>query len=309
MISEKQLLANQKNALKSTGPRTARGKAIAASNSLKHGLLAKEVVITEGEGAEDQKAFDVLLADLVDQLRPIGSMEEILVEKIAVCYWRLGRANRYEVGVLRQKLDTATADYYEKRDFDGQRCNETDVEIDEQIKELQESMEDLQRNHKKFVSLGAKGASLEKIYDDDEMWEKLYNQYEYQLKDLPDRDVPSSQWIKEGLNRIDFSDDQIWDMLIKICEDQIHESQTTIEKLQKDKVTNKLRLSAIKKSSVLPSKLEMDTLLRYETAIERQLYRAIYQLERQQRRREGDYVPAPVQVDLNINDPKMGDQI
>jgi hypothetical protein len=49
MASEKQVLANQQNALKSTGPKTDEGKAIAARNSLKHGLLAKEVVITEGE--------------------------------------------------------------------------------------------------------------------------------------------------------------------------------------------------------------------------------------------------------------------
>ena len=65
MISEKQLLANQQNALKSTGPKTNEGRAISARNSLKHGLLAKEVVITEVEGAEDKAAFDSLVSDLV----------------------------------------------------------------------------------------------------------------------------------------------------------------------------------------------------------------------------------------------------
>ena len=45
MASEKQLLANQQNALKSTGPKTTGGKALAARNSLKQGLLAKEVVV------------------------------------------------------------------------------------------------------------------------------------------------------------------------------------------------------------------------------------------------------------------------
>jgi len=41
--------------------------------------------------------------------------------------------------------------------------------------------------------------------------------------------------------------------------------------------------------------------LRYEGAIERQLYKALNQLERLQRLRLGDNVPAPVEVDVDIN--------
>lgn len=40
---------------------------------------------------------------------------------------------------------------------------------------------------------------------------------------------------------------------------------------------------------------------RYETAIENKLYRAINQLERLQRTRRGEFVPAPQTVDLSIN--------
>ena len=47
----------------------------------------------------------------------------------------------------------------------------------------------------------------------------------------------------------------------------------------------------------------MDNFLRYETAIERQLYKAINQLERLQRMRTGDHVPPPVQVDVNTLGP------
>jgi hypothetical protein len=39
---------------------------------------------------------------------------------------------------------------------------------------------------------------------------------------------------------------------------------------------------------------------RYETAIENKLYRAIYQLERLQRTRQGEFVPAPEIVDVSI---------
>ncbi len=53
-LSERKLQANRQNARLSTGPRTARGKRTVARNAIKHGLLAREVVITAGEGAENQ---------------------------------------------------------------------------------------------------------------------------------------------------------------------------------------------------------------------------------------------------------------
>jgi hypothetical protein len=43
--------------------------------------------------------------------------------------------------------------------------------------------------------------------------------------------------------------------------------------------------------------------LRYQTTINRQFYQAINQLERQQRARRGEYVPAPVNVQLSHDIP------
>lgn len=290
MISEKQLAANQQNALKSTGPKTTEGKARSSGNSLKHGLLAKNVVITEGEGAEDRQAFEALLADMIDQFNPEGSLEEMLVEKIAVCYWRLGRAHRYEVGVLRQTLDTASEDYY--------KDHETDAQIDDQIVELQNTLNRMQSDLDKVSRLFAEEVSLEEIYDDDAIWDGLSETYSYLLAGAVDY---SSQGIKDALTQNGFNDTQIWKLLIESCQKQFDESKSLIEKLENDKVTNRLRLSALKQRGSLPPKIEMDNLLRYETAIERQLYKAITQLERSQRQRIGDYVPPPVQVDLNID--------
>lgn len=84
-VTEQQLEANRRNAAKSTGPRTAEGKHRSSRNALKHGLLAREVVILDGDGAETEADFDALLADLSDELRPRGVIEETLVERIATC--------------------------------------------------------------------------------------------------------------------------------------------------------------------------------------------------------------------------------
>ncbi|MHC4699638.1 MAG: hypothetical protein ACYTFQ_03585, partial [Planctomycetota bacterium] len=124
-VSEKQLEANKKNAKKG-GVKTSEGKAIVKYNALKHGLLAKEVVVTVGEGAENPGEFYALLEDLKIQLAPAGALEEMLTEKIAVAYWRLRRAYRYEVGLIRHDLDTATEDFYGKTNYSGNKTNRTD---------------------------------------------------------------------------------------------------------------------------------------------------------------------------------------
>jgi hypothetical protein len=40
MATQAQILANRRNAQKSTGPRTEKGKAVVSQNAVKHGLLA-----------------------------------------------------------------------------------------------------------------------------------------------------------------------------------------------------------------------------------------------------------------------------
>ena len=102
------------------------------------------------------------------------------------------------------------------------------------------------------------------------------------------------------MNNTGYIDEQIWQEHIDFCQSHINKYQQNIEKLKKDRVKNKLSLQAIKKSCSLPKEVEMNKVLRYETTIERQLYKAVNQLERLQRFRAGDHVPAPVQVDLNI---------
>jgi CRISPR/Cas system-associated endonuclease Cas1 len=52
-------------------------------------------------------------------------------------------------------------------------------------------------------------------------------------------------------------------------------------------------------AEVLPSPAVLDKILRYEATVERQLYRAMNQLERLQRRRNGEEVPPPLTMDVS----------
>ena len=96
MPSEKQLLANRRNAKKSTGPRSSTGKRIAKRNAITHGLLAKDVLI-DGEDSEDyRKMFEALR----EQLAPEGAIEEQLADRVAGALWRLRRLGKVEAGVF-----------------------------------------------------------------------------------------------------------------------------------------------------------------------------------------------------------------
>ena len=96
MTSLRQIRANQRNALKSTGPNTAEGKDRSRCNAVRHGLTA-ETVIGALEDAEDYKAFEgAIIADYDAQ----SVVERELVLRLASILWRLRRATTMETGLF-----------------------------------------------------------------------------------------------------------------------------------------------------------------------------------------------------------------
>jgi len=312
--TDKQIAANRRNAAKSTGPITPAGKAIAARNSLKHGLLAKEVVIDAGEGAESRDEFDAMLLDLKDHFDPQGPLEEILVEKIAVAYWRLRRAHRYEVGLIRKKLDNATDDYYKPDRFALSDSKNSPEQPDAKISEAQELRQAWQDDKKQFTSMRKAGKDLQETYDWEDNWGWLHDKAAETADDVSD-ESPAS--MRASLHKAGWTDDAIWQAHIDICAEQIEAQAQTIRDLhkqkevdrlalQKQKEVDRLALQVQKKIGCIPDAYDLDRLLKYEGSIEKQFYKAIDQLERLQRLRAGDNVPAPVNIDLAVDTENPG---
>ena len=108
--SERRTQANRRNALRSTGPITERGKRTVARNAIKHGVLAREVVIAAGDRKEDLSEFHDFVERLCEQYDPVGVVEESLVQIIATCLWRKARVIRAENGEIRKRLDLLAKD-------------------------------------------------------------------------------------------------------------------------------------------------------------------------------------------------------
>jgi hypothetical protein len=184
VISLRKLESNRSNGQKSTGPKTELGKRRSRRNAIKHGILASALLVKDGIGAEDAAEFQEFFDSLHADLEPIGALETMLVEKIAVCFWRQKRALRCEAGFL-------------KLSFIPPSTNALDDLLDA-----------------------------------------------FPIKPNPERD-------------------------------------------------------AVKDHHYLPLSPELDRILRYETAVQRQLMHAINQLERMQRARRGERVPAPLTVEIS----------
>jgi len=90
--SPAQLESNRKNAQKSTGPRTAEGKARSRQNSLKHGLTGQGIVLP----SEDVEKIDNLFDTLKIEMAPNGELARRLVQRTAFLFVRLDRSAEHE---------------------------------------------------------------------------------------------------------------------------------------------------------------------------------------------------------------------
>ncbi len=101
MSSIAQIHANRQNSQKSTGPRSAKGKAVVAKNAVKHGLFAQEAVIT----GENEKDYDLFREEILAELAPAGAMESILAERFVSLSWRLQRIERIQNLVIDSMIE------------------------------------------------------------------------------------------------------------------------------------------------------------------------------------------------------------
>ncbi len=88
MASEKQSAASRANGAKSRGPTTPAGKQKSSRNSLRHGMLARTIVLD----GESRDRFNQLHNALTSELNPANTIETQLVREMAIAHWRQMRS-------------------------------------------------------------------------------------------------------------------------------------------------------------------------------------------------------------------------
>jgi hypothetical protein len=143
-MSDRRKVTSPLNAKRSTGPRTAEGKAASRLNGIRHGLYS-EVTLVAGESEAELAAFGKRLrADLA----PVGEVEFMLADRIVSLSWRLRRLIALEAAVFEHEEAPCTYERAPGRAFAGacgdklMRVSAYEAKLDRQ---LFKTMHELQR--------------------------------------------------------------------------------------------------------------------------------------------------------------------
>jgi hypothetical protein len=293
-ISESKLKANRKNAKKSTGPRTARGKAYSRQNALKHAIFSRErneFLAKE----ENPNEFHEFYGRLLDELQPVGPLEEFEVEHIAICWLKLQRLWRYEnaeIEACRDKVARrAEEGFYDPLSRSTWRATIMSL--------LQTAQKEAETNGQ--VSQKLMGTIFAKSHILKFRWTRFQEEAEeiahkksdeIAAKIAEQRQMPLAE--AEALLKAD----------AKSVPEYLHfvAAETTRQAIR---TTYKewWRSSDSERDNdytrrLVPDDSATDKIIRYGNAIEKQMDRAYDRLERLQRRRRGESVLPPVSVQL-----------
>jgi len=320
-VSERRVQANRRNALRSTGPKTARGKRTAARNAIGHGFLAREVVITAGDGEETLEEFHALAERLWEYYEPAGVVEESLVQTIATCWWRKARVIRAENGEIRKRLDTLAVDRA-LRNSDKANLDLALMEMDLGLYSAENQADDKVSSRDRWSAMQGDQSNMR--------GHRSGLAYLSALLQTAKSEVASEGHISEKIRKKIFLAFCFWDCLFALTCLYAGPPETKVEGQPPDSVEDKqpgkrrpdvfafiddrletinvfkgyalerekLKGDAEARSFSLPPANATDKLLRYEAHLDRQLYRAMDQLERVQRQRRGENVPPPLNINL-----------
>lgn len=276
-VSECKLKANRENARKSTGPRTSRGKAYSRRNAVTHGLYVRPTTDFEALGEDAHEYWD-LLNGLWRQYAPVGRAEEIEVERVALCCWRLKRAWRYENAVnLTARRDFVRAELAEQEPY----CKERDKEEEAVILQLQNAKKELEDGGVE-ISQELKQRICAMMPGLEALWSALDKGAQERLQE-PDVSKRARELSPEMRS---------WVLSMFAVTNGI----AFLEALGSRRWTNVME-AAVGRHAI-PNGDALDKILRYEAAIDRQLGRSVDRLERLQRRRKGETLLPPVSVRL-----------
>jgi hypothetical protein len=109
--SEARIIANRNNASKSTGPSTPAGLRRSSSNSLKHGMTGRGIVVLEEDRDEIERRNEALQAEL----GPKSTLGQIMVGQMATLSVRMERGARQESAAIDARVRHADELFDEAR--------------------------------------------------------------------------------------------------------------------------------------------------------------------------------------------------
>lgn len=160
--------ASRKNALVSTGPKTLEGKSRSSKNATRHGVLSTLAVVP---GLEDARDWEDHLAGIMAALAPVGRLETLLAERVALTSWRLLRVARYEREAVCMGLEAVAEDTKERMHTKALFSRDPQAlaapsDLDD-ARGLRRELEDTLRTRKRFYAALPKREENEPVSQDE----------------------------------------------------------------------------------------------------------------------------------------------
>jgi hypothetical protein len=288
---------DERRGMSKGGPVTEEGKEIVRWNAARHGIRSPAPVVPGIEKAEDWKAHG---AGVLDSLKPVGHLETVLAERVALLSWRLHRVTRYETESIALYQEKAEDDLARQRRFDSRVLGE------EHPQAVRGNLKDAQRTYRVFKKLP--GLPDDKSLSGGDAAGVLWGVAAYvEDEDLEEVEPPSGvpEWARvEG-------DTTEWDgwtvglvrEYVDAMASQADEApeellEAATQKAQRDVISAKQAadrveqdLERMSRERLLPDEKTLEKVARYEAHLQRGLYKALHELEALQSRRQGGSAP------------------
>lgn len=256
-ISVSQLKANQTNAKKSTGAKTTEGKNIVAKNAIKHGIFAKQLILSDENPEDYQRLFD----DLQSALNPVGALEYSLVEKIAVNLWRQQRLIRSETA----HIELSNRDTHIVSAINTE-MNWTDTDwkvVEDDLQEVD------QEEYQWCQSIRAEYNAVASMADEKDLLNLDFLQQHAPMlyKNLQEAAEQEKQTMEEHLQSYD-TELGYFDDVMSYCYDEIQYARQRPLVLEIAKTIRNKR-------AIIPNAVLRDSLAKYQIMLDNELYKAM----------------------------------
>lgn len=251
---------------------------------------------------ESQAEWDGHCEQLESHLAPAGLLETVLVEKVALQLWRLKRLALYEREVTAISLESVKET--QRADDDENDDDSLAYGTVRPVAAAKQAVKRLETELSAVVSLGGRGENeavdsglaarlIEGVAEDLDV--DIYDDNEIEFPDYPEG---------ANLDSIEWTAGYLKTCLGVICQHGGSNFDTAlakrIAKYRVDLAKAKAQVRSLvieadrkKRQLIVPNALELEKIVRYESHLERSLYRALHELQRLQTDRKGQVVSRP----------------
>ncbi len=326
MTTDKQAAANRRNAQLSTGPTTPAGKAVSAQNAIRHALCSESPVVA---GLESQDDWETHCREIVESLAPVGRLENLLAQRVALLFWRYERLTRYETAVTAVRLNTMDVDYLKQQEDAIRFRRAPAVPALEELNSKRESLEEqelslcrLEKLQKQKDNARITGDEAYDILDEVTKQTPQHMAY-FDLDNLDcealgisadvnpwnDFEGWTAGLVRQAVEQIgQYAEKQSETLLawaLDFRKESIEGTRAKVEELDErnkwEQRQRRAELERMESDRFLPPDGTLQKIGRYEAHLTREWSKALHELQRLQGLRSGGAVPAPVVVDVTVD--------